>query len=101
MLTQLELYMQPGACNPLCILRMVKHDKVLVERFGEAALNDPSFPAFPIDKGEVVFKAAVTGTIEGLATRLGQPLVTEYGRRVYGAHTMRVTGAVHLTEMGI
>ena len=40
-------------------------------------------------------------TIEVLATRLVEPLTDEQGRRRFGGHSLRATGARHLASMGI
>jgi len=60
-----------------------------------------TLPLFPSDSGAVVSKAAMVGTIEALAGLCGEAAVDQAGRRRFGGHSLRVTGAQHLAGVGI
>ena len=83
---------------PVCAWKA--HDEELKRRFGDR-LQDPAFPAWPNAVGGVISKASVVRTIERVAERLNVPVTNENGGRIFGEHSMRVSGAVHLTHVGI
>eukprot|EP00971_Amphidinium_carterae_P246526 4896473-Amphidinium_carterae.1 len=60
-----------------------------------------SFPLFPAADGTEVTKAAVVLAVEKVADTLGLPLYTAGGRRRFGGHSMRVTGAQFLAQRGL
>lgn len=83
---------------PLC--GWIAHSEMLRLKFGDVVF-DQDFPAFPNEDGQFISKTSVVETFEAIANTLTMPLVTETGRRVFGAHTMRVSGAIHLTHIGL
>ena len=58
-------------------------------------------PLFPTRGGTVPSKAKMVLTLEHFATQCGEPLVNSAGLRVFGGHSMRVTGAQTLAAQGI
>ena len=83
---------------PVCAWKA--HDEELRRRFGDR-LQEPGFPAWPNAVGGVVSKTSVVRTIERVAERLHVPVTNDSGGRIFGEHSMRVSGAVHLTHIGI
>ena len=83
---------------PVCAWKA--HDEELRRRFGDR-LQEPGFPAWPNAVGGVVSKTSVVRTIERVAERLQVPVTNDSGGRIFGEHSMRVSGAVHLTHIGI
>ena len=63
------------------------------------AANDIAF--FPDLAGEVCSKVAVVEAVGQLATTLGLPLIGPDGRRAFGGHVCRVSGAIHLADVGV
>jgi len=58
-------------------------------------------PAFPQFSGEAVAKEWVVVCLEALAVRLGFCLFAPDGKRAFGGHTFRVSGARHLAYRGL
>ena len=71
----------------------------LVTCNGGAAADDMA--SFPDLAGEVCSTAAVVEAVEQLATALGLPLIGPDGRRAFGGHVCRVSGAIHLADVGV
>ena len=59
------------------------------------------FPLFPCAMGTTVQKDKVVETIEALAHLTGLAAVDEQGRRAFGGHSLRVSGARWLAAMGV
>lgn len=57
-------------------------------------------PLFPDEAGDTVTKAAMVGTIEQIAVRLGLPLLDVLGQKRFGGHSLRVSGAQWLGNLG-
>ena len=68
--------------------------------FGDRVM-EIDFPLFPTLAGGTVSKASVVDTFEHFAVLIGAPLVDTLGRRSYGGHSLRVTGAQYLAKMGL
>ena len=66
----------------------------IVDRFevGQGALP-ADFPLFPTPRGETPDKQDVVDMVEAIAAKLGLPLVGPDGRRAFGGHVFRVSGA--------
>jgi len=81
---------------------MVDQFELLKERFGDAHGKLPEqLPAFPQFSGEAVAKEWVVVCLEALAALLGFFLVAPDGKRAFGGHTLRVSGARHLAYRGL
>ena len=59
-----------------------------------------TFPVPPLD-GQAVAKGAVVRTFECLAKGCGKSLLDDLGRRAFGGHSARVTGARFYAGLGI
>ena len=79
----------------------VDHVRVLEAKFGPRDSWPAELPWFPTAQGTVVQKQRVVETIELVAQSCGDALVDELGRRRFGGHTLRVSGARHLAGMGL
>jgi hypothetical protein len=65
--------------------------------------NDPlsqALPLFPDSGGDTTTKAAMVLTIEHLAELVHEPLTDAQGLRRFGGHSMRVSGAQWLGQLG-
>jgi len=81
---------------------MVDQFELLKERIGDAHGKLPEgLPAFPQFSGEAVAKEWVVVCLEALAVRLGSFLFAPDGKRAFGGHTFRVSGARHLAYRGL
>ena len=58
-------------------------------------------PLFATKDGQVPTKAKMVATIEAFVTKGGDPLVSGPGLRLYGGHSLRVTGAQTLAAAGV
>ena len=58
-------------------------------------------PLFPDQAGLVVDKTTVVETIEDIAMLLGEDLLDQQGRRRFGGHTLRISGARRLARLAI
>jgi len=61
----------------------------------------PLLPLFPDAHGQPITKQAAIDTIEALARALNRPLVDSLGRRAFGGHSLRVSGAQYLAAVGV
>ena len=86
---------------PCAVCAWREHALEVGRRFSKEEIDAPDFPAFPTATGGVPSKSGVLETIEGIAGKMGLPIVNDQGRKIYGVHSLRVSGAVHLTEIGI
>lgn len=67
-----------------------------------ACLMDPdSLPLFHTGTGEVPSKASMVHTFEAIGGLCGMPLRNKDGLRLFGGHSLRVTGAQALAACGI
>ena len=62
---------------------------------------DPDSPVFIVPDGRVPTKDEVVNTIEALGRLTGDKLIDELGRRRFGGHSMRVSGARYLANLGL
>ena len=79
-----------------------------MKRYVEALLLHLSLEALPLDMplfpdytGAVVKKAGVVGGMEKALVGLGVEVVYGAGKRRYGGHSMRVTGAPFWSSNGL
>ena len=79
---------------------MSSHVDLLSSRFGPPAADD-HLPLFPTADGGLVSPETMLELIELLATMLGEDLYSKEGRRKYGKHSWRSTGAVFLAGIGV
>ena len=77
------------------------HQELLLRLFGKNETLPADLPFFPTADGLVASKESVVLTLESVARKLGQPLKSPDGQRLWGGHTMRVTGAQHLASLGV
>ena len=77
---------------------MAAHLGQLRDHFGDL---DEESPVFPTAAGSVVLKAHMEKCIEQTAELLGQPFRDGEGRPRFGGHSLRVTGARWLAELGM
>ena len=63
--------------------------------------DHPSTPLFPTEFGGTVTKEAMVSTIEAVAARVGLPIKDAGGYRLWGGHSLRVTGPQWLASQGI
>jgi len=81
---------------------MVDQFVPLKERIGDAHGKLPEgLPAFPQFSGEAVAKERVVVCLEALAVLLGLLLFAPNGKRAFGGHTFRVSGARHFAYRGL
>ncbi len=87
----------PNVLCPVCF--MARH----VERLGEAFPGTPpdQLPLFPTIAGGVPQKRDVVKSLEVVLEGLGLPVLGTSGNRLYGGHSMRVTGAQYLAAKGL
>lgn len=71
------------------------------ERWSSTRETSQAMPLFPNNANTAVSKVHFVETIEAIAVRLGEPLQDKDGLRLYGGHTVRVTGAQSLAAHGI
>jgi len=81
---------------------LLKHVEDIREKFGEPDGTLPAdLPLYPNAQGITVDEFDVVEMVELLAGRLHLPLVGQDGRKAYGGHVFRVSGARHLAKKGI
>ena len=68
--------------------------------FGSAKVDLGELPLFPSLAGCFVEKRHVVSSIEAVAKLVGEPLEDSRGVRRFGGHSLRVTGARTLAELG-
>lgn len=93
-----------GHAEPSCPYCVgVTHLAHLRWLFGEGEENalPVELPLFPTADGDTVFKENVVRTIEAAAASLGEELTDGGGRRRFGGHSLRVSGAKWLASIGI
>jgi hypothetical protein len=71
------------------------------DRWDSTIADALTMPLFPTDANGAPTKAQFVETIEHLAASTGEPLQDKDGMRLYGGHTVRVTGAQTLAAHGI
>ena len=74
--------------------------RALIDSFGDA-VDEPGFPLFPDANCDAVPAAVMLKLIEDIAAACGEELINKAGRRRFGKHSWRATGAVFLAESGI
>ena len=74
---------------------------LLADTFGSAKVDLGELPLFPSLAGCFVEKRHVVSSIEAVAKLVGEPLEDSRGVRRFGGHSLRVTGARTLAELGI
>ena len=62
---------------------------------------DEALPLFPTSTGATAEKEKVVKLIELVACSLGLPVVSEESRRVFGGHSLRVSGAQWMARMNV
>ena len=87
--------------NPCPYHSAVTHQDRLLERFGKDGVLPNDLPFFPSNDGLVVSKDSVVATMEELAKLLRLPVRSADGQKLWGGHTMRVSGAQHLASLGV
>ena len=78
----------------------VEHLAELRKRFGEET-DDDDLTLFPQESGQPVSPEVMIAVIELLATMIGEEIHTPDGRKRFGKHSWRSTGAVFLTSLGV
>ena len=78
---------------------MAAHLELHATYFQAAGVND--LPLFPDAEGNVVEKTKVVEAFERVGGRLGLELADGNGNRVFGGHSLRVTGAQWLASQGL
>ena len=58
-------------------------------------------PLFPTIHGTTVSKESVVATFEAAAAKCGIPLMDAYGHRLFGGHSLRVSGAQWMATRGL
>ena len=90
--------------NLLCPYHLAfEHLTFLYSRFCEGSKPwlRPGLPLFPNRDGGFVSKDKVVQTIVLIAQALQQPVTDEFGRNIFGGHSMRVSGARHYAGLGL
>lgn len=75
--------------------------QLLEKKYGSKSDWADNLPLFLSEDGTVPTKEAMVATIEHFAAEVGDPLCDERGRRRMGGHSSRVTGARHLSRIGV
>ena len=75
--------------------------KILTKLFATDGGLPPNLPLFPTKQGQTVEKEAVVRTIEKVASTLQVETHNESGDRLFGGHTLRISGAQHMAAIGI
>ena len=73
--------------------------RLLQRRFGTELPED--LPLFPSSTGSPLTKALVVDVFEHLARKVGQKTEDDLGRRAYGGHSARVSGAKFYAALGV
>ena len=92
---------QEGSNHPCPAHCAVRHLEILHERFAEKGRLDPELPLFPTEEGAVCDKSKVVETFESLGALCGLPVTDPLGRRAFGGHSARVSGARWLASTGL
>ena len=80
----------------------VRHLTLLKSKFANSVGELPrDLPVFPTVSGRVATKEKVVATFECVGKSFGCPLVDSLGRRAFGGHSLRVSGAKHLAALGV
>ena len=92
-------------CGPVgnkpCAFHALKvHCEHLDDMFKERPVED-ALPLFPTSSGATAKKEKVVRLIELVAISLGLPVVSVEGRRIYGGHSLRVSGAQWMARMNV
>ena len=64
-------------------------------------IDDKDVPIFCTSAGKPVTKAKVVDTFERINAMLGRPIVDHSGAKLYGGHSLRVTGAQWMASIGL
>ena len=86
--------------KPCAYHALENHCRLLDTKFSGLSDGD-SLPLFPDVTGKTVDKAKVVGLIEQLAKLMGLPITSEGGYRLYGGHSLRVSGAQWMARTGV
>ena len=88
------------AASNLCVYhRLSRHMDLLLKQFGDPLPE--KLPVFPSCEGQPVTKEKMVATIEEFARRTGSVLHDATGRRRFGGHSLRVTGAQYFSSIGL
>ena len=87
----------PGSCPYHAATAL---NEYLVDTFADRLL-DEGFPLFPDADGNEVSPEMMLCLIEELAHLTGERLYNKAGKKRFGKHSWRSTGAVHLGECGL
>ena len=79
----------------------MKENLDLADEQGYAVDETLKLPMFPTEQYETASKTKVVETFECIAIRTGEVLLNNEGMRLFGGHTVRVTGAQTLAAHGI
>ena len=94
--------MKDGSNGTLCPYHVaLGHRDLLSSKFAVNGSVPPNLPVFPSVDGLPVKKARVVATFECLAYRCQCPLKDALGRRAFGGHSARVSGARYLSSIGV
>ena len=86
--------------KPCAFHALLLHCKRLDERFADRP-NLENLPLFPDPDGNTARKNDVVRLIEQAATRLGLTTHSPQGSRLFGGHSLRVSGAQWLARLGV
>ena len=90
-----------GRVSP-CPAHMAKeHLQCLEVKFSKTQIDSGELPLFPDESGGFCSKESVVETIEQLAVKTGASLLDDLGRRAFGGHSARVSGARYLASIGL
>ena len=72
-----------------------------LKRHFPSRYREAGCPLFPDHYGDELQGERVVDFLEAIADLMGEPLRNKDGGRRFGKHSLRSTGAVHLSEMGL
>ena len=87
-----------GMSHPCPFYLLQAHRAFLVSFFGEL---DPWMPFFPTAQKQLVSKVAMVNCIVDVAAKLGLSVLDADNAQRFGGHSLRVTGARWLAELGL
>ena len=88
-----------GYMNMCPVHAIIKQLAILHSVFPSGEVDQLSL--FPTSHGETVSKIAVVQTINELERRAGYETANRFGESLFGGHSMRTGGAVHLSSFGL
>ena len=93
---------ETGKTVALCPAHVaIDHLKLLEHRFGSEQIVSGELPLFPNEEGGFCTKESVVESIEHIAAMTGASLQDDMGRRAFGGHSCRVSGARYLASIGM